>query len=103
MVNGIFQLRAKAEKSIRRDYTHECHEPHSKRLSVIPGPISFTSQLRKMAYPAKPYYNLTHDQPHPTHTHITLKYNCNMSVGGYANLDGSCSQELNTAKSNKRP
>ena len=56
MVNGIFQPRAKAEKivkkkknAIRRDSTHECHGPQSKRLSIIPGPISFTSQLRKMA------------------------------------------------------
>lgn len=61
--------RKKKKHAIRRDSTHECHEPQSKRLSIILGPISFTSQLRKMAYPAKPYYNLTHDQPHPTRTH----------------------------------
>ena len=47
------QRRKKSQKkkkhAIRRDSTHECHGPQSKRLSIIPGPISFTSQLRKMA------------------------------------------------------
>ena len=47
----------------------------------------------------------THTHTHK-HTHFIcllqrLKYNCNMPVGSYANLDGSCSQEINTAKSNK--
>lgn len=54
---------------------------------------------------------MTNPTPHArTHTHKhthficllqRLKYNCNMPVGSYANLDGSCSQEISTAKSNK--